>query len=167
MTSDLSCFLLFFTFSLSFQSLALCHTFPLFELMCIHGHKWRSQLLLACALMDLVGSRGCDGWSDFVQHLPSVGSRLGGKKKKKKTDWKLCVRRREKTEEEGKYTMPPQVPVASVIGFIFIVVSGCPSLKSCQNYDGRPPWCHGNVDMCWCVLKYMRHVISVTQDLIF
>lgn len=43
------------------------------------------------ALIDLIGWRGCDGRSDFVQYLPSVGfSSLGGKRMK--SDWKRCVR---------------------------------------------------------------------------
>lgn len=91
-TCHVSCYFSLFLFHFS---LSLFVTPPLFELMCIHGHKWRSQLLLACALMDLVGSRGCDGWSDFVQHLPSVGSRLGGKKKKENWLKTVCQKKRE------------------------------------------------------------------------
>ena len=92
MTSELSCFLLFFTFSLSLRPLALCHSLSLPEVKCTVLYVDASDVLSACALIDLGGWRGCDGRSDFVQYLPSVGlSYLGGKRMKF-----------DREEEEGK-----------------------------------------------------------------
>lgn len=53
------------------------------------GHKRSPQPLLASALIDLVGWRGCDGQSDFVQYLPSVGLPLWVEKEWKLTEY--CV----------------------------------------------------------------------------
>lgn len=115
MTSDLSCFLLF---SFSFQCLALCHSFP-----SLWGDVYTWTQVRISASLGLCA----DGFSrmervwrtEWLCSAPAFCqlSSLGGKK-----EWKLtenCVRRREKTEEEGKYTMPSQVPVVSVVWLHF------------------------------------------------
>lgn len=147
MTSELSCFLLFFTFSLSLQPLFLSPSLHLLlffgeEYSLVQGQLWSPRLLLAQAAdrfrrMERV-------WrSDFVRYLPSVcllPPSPGWKKKEWKLNW-LRVKKLREDIEEGKYDSLHHRPSSrNHYSYLFLFSSYATGVISNLNMNWQPCW---------------------------
>ena len=153
MTSELSCFLLFFTFSLSLQPLFLSPSLHLLlfseEYGLVYGQLWSPQLLLARPLIDLVGWRGCDGVTLFSTCLLSAFCHpFWLENEWKLTDCVLQAVRRHRRGQVWQFTPQAFKPQSLFISlFIFFICSDSQSEHELT-----------------AMLKRLMHTVIMTKD---